>query len=266
MQSGQPPPTLPPIGSLVTVTNAGHGYSSYVEMAKGMKLNGFRNGLMTNGQLVEVVAHGVHKTDGLFNLLGVRDLASKQEYIIRVTGVTPKDSQLPAQLPAQLPPMVMQHMWQTRTVAGDVRLVSSDSVTSVAHSCVLVAVSPVFAAALQTGMKEAATNEIKLPSTPNSVVEGVLEMIYLGSVPSDIDLLAALRFAHMYDMFEVSKPLADSLLKTMTCDTAAEVMRMLRDFDTCTRIPKAKRSRHTDNFLAAYRNNDELMRAVISGL
>ena len=48
----------------------------------------------------------------------------------------------------------------------------------------MVAVSPVFAAALHSGMRESVMKEINLPDTPAVILEGVLELLYLGSLPS----------------------------------------------------------------------------------
>eukprot|EP00929_Paragymnodinium_shiwhaense_P054965 TRINITY_DN27564_c0_g1_i1.p1 TRINITY_DN27564_c0_g1~~TRINITY_DN27564_c0_g1_i1.p1 ORF type:complete len:256 (+),score=16.94 TRINITY_DN27564_c0_g1_i1:64-831(+) len=255
MQSGRRHRRGLKVGSSAIVKHAKHHYPSYTTMAKQMKLVGYaENRKPTDGQVVKVVGLARHHDDQATRLVGVRDVVTGHEFVMKSIGVAPLNKS------PQLPAAVMQHMWRSRTSTGDVRLVAKGD-TIIAHSCVLVTVSPVFARALQTETQEAAaTKEITLSDTPAAVVQGVLETIYLDSMPDDLDHLAALKFAHLNDIFAVCEPLVTKLFMNMTCDTAPRIIRMLRDYTS------GGRTNYVDRFLQSYRGNDEIMRAVITNL
>merc|ERR1712008_344285 len=129
------------------------------------------------------------------------------------------------------PVAIMKALWEARPTTCDIRLIASGGEEIQTHASVLIAASPVFAAMLTSGMTETATKEINLPCTSFDVVESVMKLLYLGTVPRAADRMAVLKFAHTYSIVEAVKPIADELVAAMDPENAGELMRMLRDFD-----------------------------------
>merc|ERR1711920_696282 len=128
---------------------------------------------------------------------------------------------------------MMRQMWASRVDAQDaVILIAEGGEEIPVHACVLAAASPVFAAALNVGMKETTTRRINVTETPKEVVEGALAILYTGIEPCRLDLDQTLVFAHKYNIVEVAKHVAPKLIKSLSVNNAANVARLLRDFDT----------------------------------
>eukprot|EP00415_Alexandrium_ostenfeldii_P001105 UN1105 len=131
---------------------------------------------------------------------------------------------------------LMEQLWASRASSGDVSIVASGddkAPTHVrAHRCIVEAASPVFAAALRAGMKEAHTREIEVPGIDEVVVTGVLGILYTGKVLVDMDWMHALAFIHKYQIAEAAKFIAPIVLQRLTADSLRDVVRFLRDFDT----------------------------------
>jgi len=131
------------------------------------------------------------------------------------------------------PAAIMEQLWASRTLSGDVRIVAGGHDRITVHSCILETASPVFAAALQAGMKETATREIEVPDSSAVVVTGVLQILYVNSMPDNLDLMQALAFAHKYQIAEAAAFLAPRVISTLTADSLVDAVRFLRDFDGC---------------------------------
>jgi len=130
-----------------------------------------------------------------------------------------------------VPSALMAQMWTSRASSGDVRLLPVGSAGVPAHACVLGAASPVFRAALQSGMKEASAREISIPDVTEDVVTGVLQILYMNEMPGDLDKMSALAFIHKYLIAEAARFVAPKVVSEMTADTAPNVVRFLRDFE-----------------------------------
>lgn len=130
-----------------------------------------------------------------------------------------------------VPGTLMGQLWASRASSGDVRLLPRGSNGVMAHACILEAASPVFAAALQSGMKESAIREIAIPDTDEGVVIGVLQILYTNDMPGDLEMLSALAFIHKYHIAEAARFIAPAVLSKANGDSIADVVRFLRDFD-----------------------------------
>lgn len=83
--------TTIPLGSVVEVTNAGHGYSSYQGMAEFMGLTNWgsehsHSRYPRRGKIYHVVSKGLHETQSYGTVLGLQDADGKQ-CMIGITGV-----------------------------------------------------------------------------------------------------------------------------------------------------------------------------------
>lgn len=128
-----------------------------------------------------------------------------------------------------VPSGLMEQLWASRSSSGDVRLLPHGSDGVHAHACILEAASPVFRAALQSGMKEAASREVAIPDTSEGIVIGVLQILYINSMPSDLDTMSALAFVHKYHITGAAKFLVPTVVAEMTVDNVHDVVRFFRD-------------------------------------
>eukprot|EP00929_Paragymnodinium_shiwhaense_P045274 TRINITY_DN23147_c1_g1_i1.p1 TRINITY_DN23147_c1_g1~~TRINITY_DN23147_c1_g1_i1.p1 ORF type:complete len:164 (-),score=26.17 TRINITY_DN23147_c1_g1_i1:96-587(-) len=127
------------------------------------------------------------------------------------------------------PSAVMRAMWEARE-SSDVRLIAEGGESINAHGCVLEVASPVFAAALQSGMRESSTREIRLPEAKANLITGVLQLLYLGSLPPDTCKLSVLHFSHKYEIVLAVSHIANDIIANMTAEDAAETVKIMRSF------------------------------------
>jgi len=254
-------------GTLVKVANANKAYDTYKALAERLQLDKWQsnNGpgeeeeeeydLIEDGDVGIVRGSAPHECHGGI-VVGLHVPKRGRDYLVAVEGLYLIHPSLgPSSSAAPL--LVMRAMWASRE-SGDVRLVAKDGQHVDAHACVLTAASPVFAAALQSGMRESIMKEIPLPETLVGVVEGVLELLYLGSLPTALCRWSVLTFAHKYNILAAVMPIANELIAGMTPENAANTVRMLRDF-----------GRESTNFiraiLAAWKD-DKIMECVLAEL
>lgn len=118
-------------------------------------------------------------------------------------------------------------LWEQR-LFPDVSIVCEGVEVTQAHRCVLAAASPVLAAMLQGEMTEAREQKIHFRDTEPSTVEAMLQFIYTGSLPKDVDSRAILHLAHMYSIQGLAAHCCHSLVTTLTSENVAESIRVLR--------------------------------------
>lgn len=242
MRTGRDPSLCIAVGSLVKVVDNDYVYSSFRDMANKFQLTKWQQEDVANAEVdyvdscegdvgivigmaqhpcpvepdndIVVAIHIARRDhDYLFNALGLKVLRN-----------VPSDRSTPAS--------IMKSMWATRATTGDATLVASGGEVFSAHACVLCSASPVFAVTLNSGMAEARSREVKLTDTSASVIDGVLQCLYLGRMPDTANALCVLRCAHKYSINEAAKHVANHAIVTMNVNNAAETVRMLRDFDT----------------------------------
>lgn len=183
------------------------------------------------GRRCEKGMHGIVRgvqMQGFVQVVGVQAANIEASFVFHNSGLRPvkkgpKDRNVPAAL--------MRQLWISHASSGDVRLLPQGSDGILAHASILEAASPVFAASLQSGMKESHTREIVMQDTDEAVVTGVLQILYTNDMPSDFDMMSALAFVHKYHIAEAARFMAPEILAKVSADTIADVVRFLRDFD-----------------------------------
>eukprot|EP00441_Pelagodinium_beii_P024123 CAMPEP_0197674740 /NCGR_PEP_ID=MMETSP1338-20131121/83557_1 /TAXON_ID=43686 ORGANISM="Pelagodinium beii, Strain RCC1491" /NCGR_SAMPLE_ID=MMETSP1338 /ASSEMBLY_ACC=CAM_ASM_000754 /LENGTH=318 /DNA_ID=CAMNT_0043255195 /DNA_START=28 /DNA_END=981 /DNA_ORIENTATION=+ len=111
---------------------------------------------------------------------------------------------------------------------SDVTIIIGDAQLS-AHSAILAARSPVFAAMLQAPMKESQTREITLHDIEASTMRHVLHFIYTGellkeSMESDSSALLLLRAANRFGLARLEEVCAEHLEDTLDASNVSDVL------------------------------------------
>lgn len=127
---------------------------------------------------------------------------------------------------AQMHKAFMQKMWEDRSFC-DVSLNCCDGCLE-AHRCVLAAASPVFAAMLGGGMKEAQTQVIEITDHSLRTVEAAVCFIYTSQMADDADLGKLLAWAHRYEIEDLIKFVSNKLSLEVSPENVADVVASLR--------------------------------------
>lgn len=247
-----------PVGAKVRVVDPGKCYNSYPEMARTLCLSKYTRTStpLRRGEVGSVLGSGTLFEASDFQIVGIHVTSRDEDYLIGSGGIEVIEMPSPDMVPAS----IMRALWATRTESGDATLVVGEQI-AVCHSCVLTAASPVFAAALRSGMLESATRRIEVPGVDFSVIEGVLELLYVGSLRDDMDVETVLAFAHQYQIVQVAKYVGPSVVKTMTLENAASIVRFLRDFDR-----NVESTNFVDLILNSWVHDRAMMKAILQGL
>jgi len=248
------------IGATVSVVNNGEVYTSAEAMSKDMKLTRWKKRMWpedTNVRKGDVGIVMAIRSLGSRKAVGVYFAVHDEEHILASSGVSVVQD--PPRSCPSAPVAIMKSLWESRPDSCDICVTASGGEAVRTHASVLVGASPVFAAMLSSGMKETSAKEIKLPDTGADVVESVLQLLYLGTLPSAVNHIEVLRFAHKYSLVEAVKPIADELVAAMHVDNACDMWRMLRDFDK-------QGTSFVDKVLKAWRDDEAMMKVLLTGL
>jgi len=161
------------------------------------------------------------------------------------------------------PSVIMQQLWDTHDVTGDVSLVAESGEVVRAHRNVLAVASPVLAAAFTSGMKEATMGQVELSDTTAPVIQGVLKFLYTGHAPVYLDSMQVWTFAHKYQVIELARYVAPLIVAAMTPENAADTVRMLRDFDS---KEGAASSPFVDAVIDLWYDDRDMMREILRRL
>eukprot|EP00927_Polykrikos_kofoidii_P072762 TRINITY_DN68852_c0_g1_i1.p1 TRINITY_DN68852_c0_g1~~TRINITY_DN68852_c0_g1_i1.p1 ORF type:complete len:255 (+),score=50.24 TRINITY_DN68852_c0_g1_i1:70-834(+) len=245
-----------PVGSVVEITRtASMFYSNLKDLATLLHVKDYRTSdFAEEGDVGVVTGIAPHPSNG--NLVLGINVEGKGGFILKCDGVRFKAEVAVPRESRSTPAELMWQMWSTRQVSADAAIVAADGEEILAHSCVLMAASPVLAAAFKAGMKESTTRRVEAPETPAATVKGTLEFLYTGVTPADLDRKEALCFAHKYQIAEVARHIAPEMIQGMSADNAAQTVRLLRDFG--------------DSFLDAiidfWCGNKDILKAILQGL
>lgn len=112
---------------------------------------------------------------------------------------------------------------------SDVKLLVGDSVELAAHSQVLAAQSPVFAAMLSHGMQEQHSKQVKIKDFNVDTMRNLLGFMYSGRLPThaqteDSDTLALLAAANCYQVQSLIDLCANALMLNLTNTNVSEML------------------------------------------
>lgn len=189
-------------------------------------------------------------------LVGIYVPRLDEDFIVNISGLEQTGDK------AEAPVAIMQQLWASRAQTFDVILIAAGAEEVPVHACILVAASPVFAAALRSGMKETASRKIQVAETPKDIVEGTLAILYTGMEHSKLDIDQVLSFVHKYHIVEVAKYIAPMIIDGLKVEHAAQVVRLLRDFDASS----GSQTQFIKSILAKYKDKTHFMQAILMHL
>jgi len=120
-----------------------------------------------------------------------------------------------------------KEMWND-TDFSDCRIVCSGRVFP-CHRVVLASASPVWRAALLSGFKESFDARIDIEDAEPIAVEALLSYIYNGVLDQD-HAADVLPLAHRYQIHELIKVCASSILKNINQQNVVDVVSVMREF------------------------------------
>lgn len=121
----------------------------------------------------------------------------------------------------------LTRMWEARSFC-DAELTCGGR-SFLAHREVLAAASPVFAATFGGCMQEASAAKVEIGDTTPGAVEALLRCIYTSRLEPG-EAAAVLPLAHRYQIERLVRRCSEVLLRTLSCDTVANIVRTLRRF------------------------------------
>eukprot|EP00747_Dinoflagellata_sp_TGD_P190299 gnl/TRDRNA2_/TRDRNA2_51816_c0_seq1.p1 gnl/TRDRNA2_/TRDRNA2_51816_c0~~gnl/TRDRNA2_/TRDRNA2_51816_c0_seq1.p1 ORF type:complete len:280 (-),score=57.72 gnl/TRDRNA2_/TRDRNA2_51816_c0_seq1:32-832(-) len=100
-----------------------------------------------------------------------------------------------------------------------------------AHRCILAAASPALSAMLRSDMVEAREQCIEFRDAEPKDVEAMLQFIYTGAVPDNIDAKSVVKLAHMYGLQHLVELCCAALLENLGPENVLDTVRVLRGYD-----------------------------------
>jgi len=124
---------------------------------------------------------------------------------------------------------VMSSMWADRAFTDAVVVCGQKRIS--VHRCVLVAVSPFFAAAFKGSLREASQASITIGEATEDVVEGFLQYLYTQTIPTGITYADLLPLAHRYECKSLLDLCAAEVVETLGEHNVAKYVAMLQPFE-----------------------------------